>query len=154
MTVTESRNSITRMEPDHDSGQGVGARQGSTDTSPDGGGYQDICTGTDVRARAFVTELRRMGLSRMWLEVAALVGPEQFIDLWQIIDHHSTEDYGNLRIRIPRFRRYMRYQRNRYIRSLASIGLKPQEIRARIERELGEQLHVEHVRKLVYRSKT
>jgi len=131
----------------------VGGRQGVAAPAAPGGGYQDICTVTEsgVPRELSLDELRRMGLAEMWLEVSELVGPDRFVRIWECIDRHASEDYGNLRIRIPRFRRFLRYQRNRYIQTLARSGCSAPEIQRRLERELGESLHVEHVRKLVYR---
>lgn len=149
----DKRNSEHEMNQADRSTGGVGARQESPPAPARGGGYLDICSVSEARfpARMGRDELRRMGLSRMWLDVADVVGPEQFLRVWQVIDQHAAEDYGNLRIRIPRFSRFLRFQRNRYIRTLAQAGYSVAEIQQRVQRELGASLHVESVRKLVYR---
>lgn len=92
-----------------------------------------------------------MGLSSMWIEVSEAVGPEAFVQIWEILDRHATEDYGNLRIRIPRFRKFLRFQRNRFLLTLARAGYGTEEIQRRLQEEVDETLHVEHVRKLIYR---
>ena len=132
---------------------GVGARQGSAAASSSGGGYLDICNRyrVPIARQLEHDELRHLGLSPMWLEVSRAVGPEAFVQIWEILDRHATEDYGNLRLRIPRFRRFLRHQRNRFLLTLARAGLGADEIRERLKEEVDESLHVEHVRKLIQR---
>lgn len=133
--------------------EGVGARQGLGPGPDQGGGYLDICTSSgpgssdrDVELR----ELRQIGLSRVWMDVARVVGPRLFLEIWRLLDRDELiEQEGRLRLTIPRFRQYQRYQRNRYIQALAHEGHDASAIRDKVTRELGEEISVKHVSRLM-----
>ena len=95
-------------------------------------------------------ELRRVGLSRVWLDVAQLGGPSRFLEVWRKLDREELiEQEGRLRLTIPRFRLYLRYQRNRYIEELTRAGYGATEIRERVQTELGETISLAHVWRLM-----
>jgi predicted phage tail protein len=89
-------------------------------------------------------------LSRPWLEVAACIGPRRFLEVWRLLDREELiEQEGRLRLSIPRFRQYLRYQRNRYIQALAADGHSAPEIAARLKRQLGERISIKHISRLM-----
>lgn len=134
---------------------GVGARQARPRPSAGGGGYQDVCTGHKSGKKTTprdprLDELRRMGVQRVWVDIAERIGVDAFLVIWRIMDADPTCSVDGTMLRVPLrpYRAYLRYQRNRYIETLADEGLSPREIKARIEQQLGEKLHITHIRRL------
>lgn len=121
-----------------------------------GGGYQNVCTKLDAPLGAQkiardhrIDELRQIGLSRAWLDVANEVGYENFCRMWEVLDLHAQRD--DQRLYIPRYSALTRYQRNRYIQSMAESGATAQDIRDRIKRELGENISPRHLLRIIGR---
>ncbi|OHC66530.1 MAG: hypothetical protein A2040_10725 [Rhodocyclales bacterium GWA2_65_19] len=141
---------------------GVGARQTPQAKPPRGGGYQDVCTVLDFQNPPSgakknappddprLEELRRMGLSRVWLRVAESIGIDAFLATWRILDADPSTWHNEsiLRVRLRPYRSYLRYQRNRYIEALTAQGLKPPEIKRRLQRQLGETVSHRHITRL------
>ena len=133
-------------------GDGVGGRQGDPACGLDGGGYLDICTeqGLGFGDEPQVREFRAMGLPKVWMDAVRLLGPAKFLELWRLLDRPELiESEGRLRMTMPRFRQFLRFQRNRYIQALAHDGHGAQEIQARVHDELGERISVRHVQRLM-----
>lgn len=153
-------------------GQGVGGRRGQSTLSPGGGGYLNDCTGSEVgnwprkkiadlalkpavdspRERALLAELAAMGLSNALLTVASAIGFDAFMTMWQILDQSDellSDSGSRILARLPRLSAYRRYQRNRFVELLASMGLSQPEIRNKIKRELGEEISNRHTRRLM-----
>lgn len=136
--------------------QGVGARQGDLPLPPRGGGYLHICTGLNFCARAprgddpRIGELRRMGLPRWALAVAERLGVDSLLELWRIMDADPTSHgkEGRLVVTIRLYRSFLRFQRNRFIEALATTGSPPAEIQRRVQRQLGERISIETVRRI------
>lgn len=163
--MTEKRSStresaqLDLLMPDLD--QGVGARQASTTSPRRGGGYRDVCTTVNFQKKRSApqksgalddprfAELRRMGLQRVWLEVASAIGVDAFLMMWRILDGDpvSQQNETYMRVRLRRYRSYLRFQRNRLIETLASQGVEPHEIRRRLEQQLGEKLSLRHIQR-------
>lgn len=128
---------------------------------PGGGGYQDVCTVLEFEkkpparkknaaADPRLDELRRMGLPRVWLQVAEAIGVDAFLATWRILDADPATWHNEtiLRVRLRPYRSYLRYQRNRYIEALTAQGLKPDEIRQRLRKQLGEDVSHRHITRL------
>lgn len=118
-----------------------------------GGGYLDFCNVSDVAVGApardpRLAELRRMGLSRTWLTVAASVGFDVFMVVWRALAADEALD-GRNRVVVPRLATYYRYQRNQLIRTLAADGMEPSEIRTMLLHETGESLSISHIRRQI-----
>lgn len=120
-----------------------------------GGGYQDVCTktGACVRAPAApadprVLELRRVGLPQPWPRVAAVIGFDAFMTLWQAL---ATVDVAGSRDRVvmPKLATYMRYQRNQLMRSLAADGLSIDEIRQHVSTITSDVPSPSHIRRIL-----
>lgn len=154
--------------------QGVGARQAPPSTSRRGGGYLNECTGSELSRRApkkfagipvsgagtaeqireaqLLTELDAMGLSSVMLQVAAQIGFDAFMAMWQILDlapDALTDSESAIHVRLPRLQAYRRYQRNRFVEALAAAGWTQPEIREKVKAELGEELSQRHTRRLM-----
>lgn len=97
-------------------------------------------------------ELRAMGMPAVWLDVADICGPAVFVRIWERLDReYGFQEAGDgepLRIRLRRFASYRRYQRNRYIESLASMGCTAPEIQQRLLAELGEGIGLSHISRI------
>jgi len=100
-----------------------------------------------------IDELRQMGLQRVWLEVAEAIGVDNFLMMWRILDSDQASicDDGRLLMPIRNYRTFLRYQRNRYIESLDSMGHKPPEIQKKLKDQLCEQISIRHISKIIQR---
>lgn len=92
-----------------------------------------------------------MGLAPRWLEVARAIGVDAFLALWEILDRHDG-DAVNLRVSIPRFTAYLRFQRNRFILAMASSGENMTSIGQALESQLGERLSRRQIARIINRS--
>ncbi len=146
-----------RMSLDIDSeatrDQGVGGRHRQSAFSVGGGGYLDNCTISEPPLKGFckndprIDELRRIGLHARWLAVAELIGYEKFVEMWGVLDS-SLDEESRKGFTIHRIKELHRFQRNRYIESLSG-ECSAKDIRARVRDELGEELTVRHISRLM-----
>ncbi|MHA7600794.1 hypothetical protein ACX12L_12710 [Alicycliphilus sp. T452] len=135
-------------------GQGVGARQGGEAARPGGGGYLDECTPAQLWEKARFRELADMGLPQVWLEIAHDLGYEAFMRLWRRLDAVTamrSDNNSMIEVKLRRFGSFQRYQRNRFIETLAGMGLSNPAIRDRVKRDLGEDLSESHILRLAGR---
>lgn len=132
---------------------GGGSAKGSR--APEhGGGYQDVCTKTLAAVGApaapdpRLAELRRVGLPQPWPRVAALLGYDDFMRLWQAM---ATVDGLGARDRVvwPKLTTYLRYQRNLLLRTLAADGLTVEQIRAQLHQVTSEVPSLSHIKRLI-----
>lgn len=140
--------------------KGVGGRQGPAPSPAGGGGYQNICTvlnfspdGEQKKRDPRLDELREMGLQRVWLDVAEEVGVDAMLKTWRILDraHSSGGDEGRFMVPMRSYGSYLRFQRNRYIEALNGLGLKPREIREKLNKQLCEQISIRHISRILKR---
>ncbi len=142
---------------------GVGARQGGPGPGPGGGGYLDICTAPEspkkkaaepqkdaARRDPRLGDLESIGLKSVWLDVAEEIGVDSFLRVWRIIDADPCCDYGGstLRVNIPLYRVFLRFQRNQYIRGLAGRKNSPRAIQRRLLRQFGEMVSLRHIKRI------
>lgn len=131
---------------------GVGGRQQGSDPPTGGGGYQKKCailefSKTDPR----IQELRDLGLQQTWLDVVDIIGFDAFLAMWRRLDADPSlhaENGGRIEFSIRTYRSYLRYQRNRYIRSLRECGHSVIEIQALVKQQLAEQISARHIDRL------
>lgn len=145
--TTEKRNSrrksVQLAFPFLDDVEGVGVRHGQGDGPPQGGGYLDVCTDSkfdQVRAGPHdprLDELAAMELPQYWLDVAALLGVDRFLELWRQLDAAESvpREGSTLELRMRPYRSYLREQRNRFVQQLVASGCSPEQICQRV----GEQ---------------
>ncbi|MDD2664360.1 MAG: hypothetical protein PHD19_11470 [Dechloromonas sp.] len=137
-------------------GQGVGARQGGSGPVGGGGGYLKICGAQNFQIPdespedPRFLELEAIGMPGAWLRLARRVGFDAFLDVWRMIseDESTRHDGGRRMPKLREFSAYQRYQRNRYVKSLAEHGLNPDQIQRIVQRHLGERLSVCHIQGL------
>lgn len=94
-----------------------------------------------------------MGLPRFWLDVADLIGIDAFLAFWRRLDAEPTaRDHNSMmRVEIRRYDSWLRYQRNRYIQSMNRSGLTTQQIAQAVRANLGEEISVRHVARILKR---
>lgn len=135
--------------------KGVGARHKESKISSGVVGYLDICNDSDVLEKNFfdprVGEIRKIGLSACWVEIAEEIEFEAFLKVWQKLDAASSIDERGLYV--PKFSSWLRYQRNRVIISLRDAGMSYPDIKRRIKAELSEDVSVAHIRRIVFADK-
>lgn len=138
---------------------GVGGRQTDPPSAPRGGGYQDVCTALDFKkidpeknsGDPRLRDLEQIGIRRVWLDIAATIGVDNFLAVWQHLDADPVTHAGNsLSVRLPlkSFDSWLRYQRNSYIRTLARQGYSAQEIRLKLIADIGEEVSLRHIFRL------
>lgn len=137
---------------------GVGGRQVDPPPPARGGGYLNTCMVLNFRAPdqkkrdPRLDELQRMGLQRVWLDVAEAIGVDNMLTLWRILDADYAKkgaDLGRVLVPIRTYSTYLRYQRNRYIETLQAMSIPPAEIRDRVHRQLGEKLSMTHLYRIL-----
>lgn len=139
--------------------EGVGARLPPPAPLPGGGGYLETCTVLKFSTRPPESkknadprhdELARMGLQRVWLDVAEEIGVDAFLAVWRILDSDPSARHkeGFLQINLKLYRSYLRFQRNRYIEALAARGLKPLDIQRNLIRQLRESVSLRHISRI------
>lgn len=138
--------------------QGVGGRQAEAPPPPGGGGYLDTCGFFKFRPPAEqkkrdprLDELSAMGMPRTWLQVAEAIGVDAFLAMWRILDADETLRDGKenmVQAYIRPYRSYLRFQRNRYIETLAALKVPCATIRDMLKRQLGEEISERHISNL------
>lgn len=152
----EKRRFGTGIDADHCVDQvnegGVGARQVDPHTTVGGGGYLSTCTILEFRASAHasdprIDELRAMGMRKIWLDVAEIVGFDAFLAMWRRFEAEpgAITDDGRLELRLRSYRSYLRFQRNRFIASLHDAGLDDRAIQEKVKVSLRESLSLSHI---------
>lgn len=132
--------------------QGVGGRHSTGSPAPGGGGYLDDCKKIDFSdSDPRLDELREIGISRVWLNVAHQIGFDAFMEMWKILA--PERDANNVKIGIPAISRYDAFQRNRLIEELTTQGMTAKEIRAYLKKNLCESLSIRHIKRILARRK-
>lgn len=136
----------------------VGARPAQARPAPGGGGYQDSCTILNFRQTATgrgdprLDELRRMGLPRVWLDIAEEIGVDNFLAMWRRLDREEVmQNSQRFRIEVDLrpYESYLRFQRNRYIETLDAAGHSPKDIQEALRARLGETVTIRHIYRLI-----
>ena len=137
-------------------GEGVGARQGHGQPTAGGGGYLGECIPPQLWEDAKFRELADMGLPQVWLDVAREIGYDNFMRMWRMLDAAvalRSESESMIEVHLRRYTSFQRFQRNRFIETLAAMGLSWGEIRARVKRDIGEELSKSHITRLSKRAR-
>lgn len=147
---------------------GVGGRRRSDRTPVVRGRYLDVCNvfeidvgekksaGADPR----LAELAQMGLADYWLQVADYLGFDAFLGMWRILDANrnsipaSNRSGGNsMAPTLRTYSNYLRFQKNRFVETLAAQGVEPKEIQKRVASQLCETISLVHIRRLTQKAK-
>lgn len=141
---------LSTPRPPPPGGQGVGGRRGSSAPRAGGGGYLNGRTPSEFQKDIRLRELSEIGLSKIWLDIAAVIGYDQFIAIWKNISSKPElrDDSNQVSLTIRPFRAYERYQRNRYIDTLVAAGLRPSQVHSVVRHDLGENLTVSQITRL------
>lgn len=119
-----------------------------------GGGYPDECTSPDVWEEAKIRELAAMGLPGVWLEVVRAIGYEPFLAVWRILDRAvdmRSDSESMIEVQLRRYESFRRYQRNRFIETLVTMGFRDRDIRTMVAEQLGEKLSGSQIHRLAAR---
>jgi len=134
------------MSCDDEVVQGVGARRLDGPLQSGGGGSLDSCTTPEFALKADhgqnlrdprLRDLERVGLGADFLALAEDIGVDAFLTVWRFM---SARRDVYRKVTMPDYGSYERFQRNCYIRSLASEGHDVKEIRKIVSKVLGEHL--------------
>ena len=135
---------------------GVGGRHKQSQPTSEVGRYLDICKISDFAFTATIRKidprletLRDMGIGSTWLRIAEVVGYEAFMGIWMILG--EEKDY--VRVRMPAYSKYLRYQRNQLIKKLSGEGLRSDQIKKYIKRNLCEDVSIRHIDRICFKSK-
>lgn len=91
-------------------------------------------------------ELHDMGMHPRWLHIAEAIGLDAFLLVWRLLDENPPNIPGSkVCVSMPRFTRYLRYQRNRFIEALVVEGIRTADIRRRLKSELGVNVSLRHI---------
>ena len=134
---------------------GVGARHKESQPPIDVGRYLDICKICDSdfteilrKTDPRIEQLRDMGIGKIWIRFATVAGYEAFMALWVIIGKDES-----IRIRMPPFSKYKRFQRNQRIRELFELGVRRELIKKDIKKTLCEDVSLRHIDRLCAKCK-
>jgi hypothetical protein len=102
-----------------------------------------------------IAELIDIGMPELWINVAHLIGYDDFVALWAAWSAEpSLRGRRNaIELRLRTIRSFEKYQRNRYIETLVSAGLKPSQIYTMLQTELGETMSFRHLKRLTNAAK-
>lgn len=129
---------------------GVGVRQERPRATKAGGGYQNICNKNERDLTgSLLDELRALGLQRAWLSVAAHIGVNNFLVMWRVLCDEVDTRGDMQRVYVPRFRTYLRFQRNRVIMALSSEGKDSRAIRTELKASTGEVVSETHIDRII-----
>ncbi|HHB12218.1 MAG TPA: hypothetical protein ENK62_03350 [Chromatiales bacterium] len=99
---------------------------------------------------AHLEELCEIGLPRWLIDIAAEIGVDAALSVWRLISAAARER-GDNRLHVPAWSTYLRYQRNRFIRSLDEQGYPPDEIHRQVQTVLCERISLAHVKRIIAR---
>ena len=138
---------------------GVGARYKQKPLPHQGGGYQNICSDSEVCtmqnfAAAQLRELAEMGVSQTWLKVASVIGVSSFLEMWKLLDcqyDQGVECASSIRVTVPRYDRFVRFQRNQVIAELAKSGKVPHEIQEYLKKQMSIDFSIRSIQRIMRR---
>jgi len=135
--------------------QGVGGRHRESQSPFEVGGYLDICNISDFDFTATIRkndprikQLIEMGIGKEWVRYASIAGYEAFIALWVVIGKDES-----VRVRMPPFSKFRRFQRNQLIKQLSAEGLRTDQIKKHIKKHLCEDVSLRHIDRICAKSK-
>ena len=136
---------------------GVGGRHRNPPPPPEGGGYLDVYTknGEPLLIDPRLGELAEAGLSTLWLRVASVVGVDQFLVIWRLLDevNAGAEVRDAVRLRVPLFSNYEKMQRNKLILAYQQAGQPPEEIQKKLKVDLCEDISLRHIKRVIKKYK-
>lgn len=151
---------LPRDTPAPPAAPGVGGRRGPARAPAVRGGYQDICNvfEIDVGVKKIAAgdprlrELAAMGIAGYWMQVAEYIGVDAFLAMWRILDANRDNmpaakcgGGSSLAPTLRTYSSYLRFQKNRFVETLAAQGVAPIEIKKRVEHQLNDTISMGHL---------
>lgn len=147
--------------------QGVGGRREPPPPRRQGGGYPDNCNAFEfdggvkkIGGDPRLDELASMGLPEYWLQVADYLGVDAFLGMWRILDANRNSipaskcsGANSMAPTLRTYSNYLRFQKNRFVETLAAQGVEPKDIQKRVETQLCESISIVHIRRLTQKNK-
>jgi len=164
-TKTETRSSIDGITEDIDPGQGVGGRHENRHPPTEGGGYLDNYTVlNDPYLKKIAPPhdprldlLAKAELADHWLQIADLIGFDNFMTVWIILDseniHSTPKERRRRKVYVPQYRRFQRLMRDQFIIDLANRGKKPHVIHSLLIKNMCERVSIRHIERTIQASK-
>ncbi len=135
-------------------GHRVGARHRDSPMPLGGGGYPDNCTFSEIlknekkTADLILAELKEMGLRAELLSVAEKIGADNFLQVWQLLDSDCESLHrGELRVSFPRFTKYLRFQRDLFIKKRSEENKAADDIQKELAKN-GFEISVRQVKRI------
>lgn len=155
MSDSEKRSSDTETTPLGTPDPGVGARRMDPPPPSGGGRYLDIYNVSEAALAAQMrtqdprlAELEDIGIRPDWLEIAGILGVDDFLIFWALIDRRFGIDML-CRLKLPKYSRYLKYHRNKRIVELKSAGINKHRIRRIITTEFRENVSIRHIDRIL-----
>lgn len=145
--------------------EGVGARQTETHSPQQEGGYLEIYRFGELEKRDLppqkidprLSSLRDMGLNPTFIKIAAVIGFDNFLKMWEILDadERLKKDSGGISIQLRAYRAYKRHLRNRHIVLLhrQSKKLGNTVIAKKVAESLGEKIDPSQIYRVIERGR-
>jgi len=130
---------------------GVGARQGNINPHLEGGGYLDNCNVLKLLKNDFceISDLKKMGLNQRWVSLAERLGVEAFLMFWQEMSHQTMNLDDDRRIKVPKYTAFLRYQRDKVIRTLKAEGKSRTEIACYLKANLQTTISLSQITRVL-----
>lgn len=154
---TEKRSSTHQTAQVRPTKEGVGARPRSTATASEGGGYLNTYRFCEFEKPDFAQKqdprllhLRKIGLSATLQKIAAEIGVDNFLKMWQLLDaaDYLRDESGSVVLRIRSFKAWLRSERNRYIKALNDEGYSRRDIQKKVAEQYDERLDPTYIYRL------
>jgi len=112
---------------------GVGGRQRDRTPTPEGGGYQDNCTNSELgNEEKSLRALELLNVHDLITDLAREIGVQNTLVVWQMLESWREVDG---RFYLPSFSVISRAYRRRYVKRLREQGLSTKEIQMTLEKE-------------------
>lgn len=137
---------------------GVGGRQRDPVAPDGGGGYPNICNAPKRPfGRATLEKIADAGVRGPLFEVAELLGPELFLQVWQKLDQENVAAPRGQReptkIYVPCYSSWVKAERNEIILALDEAGESPKKIERQLEKMKCEPIGARHIASIIRSNK-
>ena len=95
-----------------------------------------------------------MGVSQTWLKVASVIGVSSFLEMWKLLDcqyDQGVECASSIRVTVPRYDRFIRFQRNQVIAELAKSGKTPRDIQEYLKKQMSISISIRSIQRIMRR---
>ncbi|WP_159672407.1 hypothetical protein [Andreprevotia sp. IGB-42] len=88
----------------------------------------------------------------IWLQIAARIGVDAFLELWRTLDQCEElprADNGMVFVKMRSYKSWIRAERDRYITALDQAGNTPAEIQRALRSNMRTELTIDHIKRVV-----